>query len=400
MDGIDPASRSPSTRPTSRASAPSKRVSAERSPRLGDRATIVARRRARDASKAHCVLGSAPADGGHQAQISATDAAGNVTTATREVFIDGTPPRVDLRRPRNRKIIVGVTDTASGFAGGQIYVRQGSAQPYRALPTTYSRGAHACAARPREPQADRRARGGPRQRGERGQRGAGAVQDHERPDRQAQAQAAARAGARTVRTPGHVARPADLVGGAAAGRRPDQRVVDTARSWRRSDLGGLRHHRSDGPVRAHRPSRRRAATCCCPMRAWTTASPPSGGSGFAFPRRARSRRRASGWAGPEGCGSEAACATRAPGSSWSCKATRAAAGGRSPTRARAAAGSGGRATAFSGRPGRYPIRVRIRRQTGLPYETGHSQARHGARAAERQRTILTVTIRDAPPAYG
>ena len=28
---------------------------------------------------------------------------------------------------------------------------------------------------------------------------------------------------------------------------------------------------------------------------------------------------------------------------------------------------------FSGRPGRYPIRVRIRRQTGLPYETGHSR---------------------------
>jgi hypothetical protein len=28
---------------------------------------------------------------------------------------------------------------------------------------------------------------------------------------------------------------------------------------------------------------------------------------------------------------------------------------------------------FSGRPGRYPIRVRIRRQTGLPYETGYSK---------------------------
>jgi hypothetical protein len=28
---------------------------------------------------------------------------------------------------------------------------------------------------------------------------------------------------------------------------------------------------------------------------------------------------------------------------------------------------------FSGRPGRYPIRLRIRRQTGLPYETGYSR---------------------------
>jgi hypothetical protein len=28
---------------------------------------------------------------------------------------------------------------------------------------------------------------------------------------------------------------------------------------------------------------------------------------------------------------------------------------------------------FSGRPGDYPIRVRVRRQANLPYETGHSR---------------------------
>ena len=28
---------------------------------------------------------------------------------------------------------------------------------------------------------------------------------------------------------------------------------------------------------------------------------------------------------------------------------------------------------FSGRPGRYPIRLRIRRQTGLEYDTGYSR---------------------------
>jgi hypothetical protein len=86
------------------------------------------------------VLGSAPPDGEHEARISATDAAGNATTATRRVLIDGTAPRVDLRRPRKRTIILRVSDAASGFAAGQIFVRQGSAQPYRALPTTYSRG--------------------------------------------------------------------------------------------------------------------------------------------------------------------------------------------------------------------------------------------------------------------
>jgi hypothetical protein len=87
------------------------------------------------------LLGSAPADGAHDASVSATDAAGNVTTATRRILIDGTPPRVDLRRPRNRRIVVRVSDPASGFAAGQILVRQGSAEPYRPLATTLSRGA-------------------------------------------------------------------------------------------------------------------------------------------------------------------------------------------------------------------------------------------------------------------
>jgi hypothetical protein len=29
---------------------------------------------------------------------------------------------------------------------------------------------------------------------------------------------------------------------------------------------------------------------------------------------------------------------------------------------------------FSGRPGRYPVRVRIRRQSGYPFDLGHSRA--------------------------
>jgi hypothetical protein len=80
-------------------------------------------------------LGSAPPDGAHEARVAAVDAAGNESTATRGVLIDGTAPRVDLRRPRLGRIIVGVRDDASGFAAGQIYVRNGSAEPYRALAT-------------------------------------------------------------------------------------------------------------------------------------------------------------------------------------------------------------------------------------------------------------------------
>lgn len=71
-------------------------------------------------------------------QISATDAAGNQTVLSGTVSIDGTPPAVDLRPPRRRKIILRVNDPASGFAAGQILVRQTSAEAYRPLQTTLS----------------------------------------------------------------------------------------------------------------------------------------------------------------------------------------------------------------------------------------------------------------------
>ena len=86
-------------------------------------------------------LGSAPADGAQQARMTSIDAAGNETTIARTILIDGTPPAVDLRRPRKRTIIVRVADSASGFATGQIFVRQGSDESYRALRTVFSRGA-------------------------------------------------------------------------------------------------------------------------------------------------------------------------------------------------------------------------------------------------------------------
>jgi hypothetical protein len=83
------------------------------------------------------VLGAAPPDGPQPAVVTAVDAAGNQTTAARTVHIDGNAPGVDLRTPRGRRIIVAARDYASGFAAGQIFVRNNAAEPYRPLPTTY-----------------------------------------------------------------------------------------------------------------------------------------------------------------------------------------------------------------------------------------------------------------------
>jgi Bacterial Ig-like domain len=80
-------------------------------------------------------------DGRYPLTLTVTDAAGNPRTVQAPVAIDGTPPAVDLRRPRKRMIIVAVSDRASGFAGGQIDVRNSSTEPYRPLPTRYARGA-------------------------------------------------------------------------------------------------------------------------------------------------------------------------------------------------------------------------------------------------------------------
>jgi hypothetical protein len=80
-------------------------------------------------------------DGQYPVTLAVTDAAGNPRTVAAPVAIDGSPPAVDLRRPRKRTIIVRVADHASGFAAGQIDVRNSSAEAYRPLPTRYVRGA-------------------------------------------------------------------------------------------------------------------------------------------------------------------------------------------------------------------------------------------------------------------
>lgn len=92
-------------------------------------------------------LPAAP-DGEHAVRIVAEDAAGNAATAERSVLIDGTPPQARLDAPRGRMLRVKVDDAASGVAGGEISAGG------RALATTLKGGY----LRARLPGARRRAR--------------------------------------------------------------------------------------------------------------------------------------------------------------------------------------------------------------------------------------------------
>jgi hypothetical protein len=86
-------------------------------------------------------LGSAPlTDGQHQLQFVAEDAAGNTTTVTRTVALDAHGPEVTLSRASGKTITVTVGDAASGVAGGGIEVRNRPDEPFRALPTTLANG--------------------------------------------------------------------------------------------------------------------------------------------------------------------------------------------------------------------------------------------------------------------
>jgi hypothetical protein len=80
------------------------------------------------------------ADGFHDLHLGASDAAGNETGIDQRVAIDGNPPSVSWERPHGRNIVISVSDEASGVASGQIFIRNSGAEPFRALPTTMGRG--------------------------------------------------------------------------------------------------------------------------------------------------------------------------------------------------------------------------------------------------------------------
>ncbi len=80
------------------------------------------------------------ADGEQTLRITAEDAAGNPVTVDRRVKVDGTAPLVRLERAHGRVLRVKVEDAASGVAGGEIRVRNSSAEQYRPLATTLRKG--------------------------------------------------------------------------------------------------------------------------------------------------------------------------------------------------------------------------------------------------------------------
>lgn len=80
------------------------------------------------------------ADGRHTVTTVAEDAASNVSRAERVVEVDGTPPVVDRVAVSGRRISVLVSDAGSGLAGGTIDVRAKTDAPYVALKTTLTGG--------------------------------------------------------------------------------------------------------------------------------------------------------------------------------------------------------------------------------------------------------------------
>jgi hypothetical protein len=80
------------------------------------------------------------ADGRHELRFVATDSAGNPTTVTKSVDVDGNGPTAVLSRASGKTITVSVSDGASGVAGGAISVRNTTAEPFRPLPTTLANG--------------------------------------------------------------------------------------------------------------------------------------------------------------------------------------------------------------------------------------------------------------------
>jgi hypothetical protein len=91
-------------------------------------------------SNASGTLTTALGDGVHTLTVTATDAGGNATPVTRTVRIDGTSPGARVAVARGKRIVVEVGDNVSGVASGAIAVRRTSRQPFRALKTKLRKG--------------------------------------------------------------------------------------------------------------------------------------------------------------------------------------------------------------------------------------------------------------------
>jgi hypothetical protein len=72
-------------------------------------------------------------DGVHTVRVVTQDAAGNSGVAQRQIQVDATPPTAMLQHARGRSIVIAVSDATSGVASAGIEVRENSTQPYRTL---------------------------------------------------------------------------------------------------------------------------------------------------------------------------------------------------------------------------------------------------------------------------
>ena len=79
-------------------------------------------------------------DGRHTVTTVAEDAASNVTRSERIVDVDGTPPVIDRVPVTARRVTVLVSDAGSGVASGTIAVRDDTGAPYTPLKTTVAAG--------------------------------------------------------------------------------------------------------------------------------------------------------------------------------------------------------------------------------------------------------------------
>jgi hypothetical protein len=79
-------------------------------------------------------------DGTHTVRVLTQDAAGNSGVATRRVQVDATPPIAVLERARGKTIVIAVTDATSGIASAGIEVRKNSTEPYRTLASNTQNG--------------------------------------------------------------------------------------------------------------------------------------------------------------------------------------------------------------------------------------------------------------------
>ena len=84
--------------------------------------------------------GQAIADGTHRLRVLAIDAAGNVGGIRRQLQMDGTPPTATLDRARGKRIVLSISDAASGVASTAVEVRRRANEPYRLLKSTFTNG--------------------------------------------------------------------------------------------------------------------------------------------------------------------------------------------------------------------------------------------------------------------